>query len=138
MKNDISTYQNTQQNYETILKKAKEDLRNEGTKKIADMEVLTGSLMQTKKKAKSFEWNKKKQFSKKRIKENIRKAKLKRKRNNYMRKLTYKTKKSSEKKRERKDLKILRGDHCQWIDFTALRTKGKNCEDGSKVVIKNM
>ena len=82
MKNDISTYQNTQQNYETILKKENKDLRNEGTKQIADMEVLTGSLMQTKKKAKSFEWNKKKQFSKKRIKENIRKAKLRRKRNN--------------------------------------------------------
>ena len=93
--------------------------------------------MQTKKRAKSFKWNKVKQLSKKKIKENIRKAKLKRKRNNYMRKLKYKARKTSEKERERKDLTILRGDHCQWIDFTALRTKGKNCEDGSKVVIKN-
>ena len=41
MKNDISTYQNTQQNYETMWEKPNQDLRNVETKQIANMKFLT-------------------------------------------------------------------------------------------------
>ena len=32
---------------------------------------------------------------------------------------------------------IFEGDHCQFVDFRALRSLGTGCDDGTKMVLKN-
>merc|ERR1712106_173562 len=45
--------------------------------------------------------------------------------------------KSKKLKSAKGNLRVLTGDKCNWMDFDTARSRGANCEDGTKMVIKN-
>jgi len=46
-------------------------------------------------------------------------------------------KKQIQKARRRNQSRFLSGESCDWLDFDTVRSKGSNCVDGTKMVIKN-
>ena len=34
--------------------------------------------------------------------------------------------------------RVFKGDHCQWLDLGTARSRGADCADGTKMVIKSV
>ena len=89
---------------------------------------------------------KKKMTNKRKNKKNLnrKQKKKKSKRNKNKNKESFKGKQkkknlpnSKKLKSAKGNLRVLTGDNCNWMDFDTARSRGANCEDGTKMVIKN-
>ena len=111
-------------------KKAKK--QNEGKKK-----QIGGKKKQNKRKKKERKVQRKK--PKKGIKKrtNKRKSKTNVNRKQNKKKSKKKQKKDNKSFQGKQIKKVLTGDNCNWMDFGTARSRGANCEDGTKMVIKN-
>ena len=117
-------------NFKGSGKKVKRDtLKTKSENKLTQTKEVNGKIRRKIKKEHSDSQSKKKQKNKIDKRKNNRKCKRKLRKSNPKRRL-------KDSKKERKGV-VLRGSACQFVDFDAVRTSGKGCQDGTKMVLKN-